>query len=565
LGYLQKFSATEKVVFGIFAAAALVTAIIMALKVNAHFTVEIPGNGGTLHEGLVGLPHTINPILAVTDVDRDIASVVYSGLTRYQNGNIVPDLAQSWSVSDDGLTYTFTLKPGIEFQDGSPITTADIAYTIEKVRDTALKSPRALDWAGVTVIASSSSSISFTLKQPYSSFLANTTIGILPKHIWGSVSDDQFIFSQYNIDPIGSGPFKVTGIDRNQGGIPTDYNLSSWNDYAGKRPHISNIIFSFFPDEEHALSALENGSIDSLPSISPDQAVQLTANKGEPYTVISSPLARIFGVFFNQNVNPILADSVVRQALGMAVDRSAVIKNVLQGYGIPVFGPLPPGIKSSGATSSASIATTGPSAAQALLEKNGWKKNASGIYEKKPAKGAVKTLAITLYTADSPELKQAADIVSKAWTAVGAKVDVRIFEPNELYQNVIRTRTYDSLLFGEAVGKDNDLYAFWHSSQRNAPGLNVAMYANSKVDKLLESIRTMSDPDARASAFGQLSQTIGADMPAIFLYAPDFVYAVPKNLMGADLGTVTTPTDRFASVSSWYLGTERVWPIFSKK
>ena len=191
-----------------------------------------------------------------------------------------------------------------------------------------------------------------------------------------------------------------------------------------------------------------------------------------------------------------------------------------------------------------------------LKEKNGWKKNADGIYEKKVAKNPTKTLAISLYTADVPELKLTAEAVRKAWADLGVDVEVKIFDPSELYQNVIRTRSYDALLFGEAVGKDNDLYAFWHSSQRNAPGLNVSMYANSKADKILESIRSSSDVAARAAYWGQFEQVIAADAPAAFLYAPDFVYAVPKSLQGVDLGVITSPTDRFASVSDWYTETE---------
>ncbi len=542
------------------AVAAVITALIMAGRVNASFTVEVPAAGGTLHEGLVGLPHTVNPILAVTDVDRDISSLVYSGLTKYVDGTFKPDLAQNWTISPDGLTYTFTLQPGAVFQDGSPVTSDDVIFTIDKIRDSSLKSPRALDWAGVTVTALAPNKVSFTLKQPYSSFISNTTIGIVPKHIWGAVTDDQFIFSDYNVNPIGSGPYRVTSITRNQGGIPTDYKLSTWNAYAGKRPQLSNITFSFYPDEEHALATLENGSIDSLPSISSGDAAELASNSGEAYTVVHAPLQRIFGVFFNQNVNPALTELTARQALSLVIDRNALVRAVLNGYGVPISGPLPPSLQGT-STKLVSASTT---AAQTMLEKNGWKKNPStGIYEKKSGK-TVKTLSLTLYTADAPELKQAADIVKTAWTNLGAQVTLKIFEPNELYQNVIRTRSYDALLFGEAIGKDNDLYAFWHSSQRNAPGLNVAMYANSSADKLLESIRSTNDPDARTNAFSQLAGIITADAPAAFLYVPDFVYAVPKDLKGIDLGTLTTPTDRFASVNDWYMNTERVWPVFSR-
>jgi peptide/nickel transport system substrate-binding protein len=169
-----------------------------------------------------------------------------------------------------------------------------------------------------------------------------------------------------------------------------------------------------------------------------------------------------------------------------------------------------------------------------------------------------------LYTADAPDLKQAAGELKDSWIKLGAGVDVKVFEPSELYQNIIRTRAYDALLFGEAAGRDNDLFAFWHSSQRNAPGLNVAMYANSKVDKILEGIRSATGTDAMAASYAELDQMIGADFPAVFLYAPDFVYAVPKALKGVDLGVMTAPADRFGSVSDWYLGTERVWKIFAK-
>ena len=169
-----------------------------------------------------------------------------------------------------------------------------------------------------------------------------------------------------------------------------------------------------------------------------------------------------------------------------------------------------------------------------------------------------------MYTADAPDLTQAADLVQKAWTSLGAQVNVKVFEAGDLYQNVIRTRSYDALLFGEQIGKDQDLYAFWHSSQRNAPGLNVSMYTNSKADKLLETIRTINDDAARSKAYAQLDQIIQTDIPAIFLYAPDFIYAVPKSLRGITLSSVTVPTDRFSSIQSWYIQTEKVWKVFAK-
>lgn len=558
LNYIRQFSATEKVIFGIFVIAAFVTMLIMAARLSNQFTVEIPAYGGTLNEGVIGLPRSINPILALSDVDRDISAVMYSGLTKYDNGRIISDLAESYTISPDGLTYTFKLKPHLTFHDGSALTTEDIAFTIQKIQDPALKSPRRVDWTDVTVKVISPTEIQFVLRQPYSPFLTNTTIGILPKHIWGSVGDDQFIFSQYNIEPIGSGPYRLSSITRDNGGVPTHYKLVSSSEYYGKSPYIETIVFNFFPEENAALAALDQGTIDSISGLSPTAANKISGDSAQAYTVLSTPLPRIFSVFMNQDQAPIFADKIVRQALDMSLDRNALITNVLKGYGSPLQGPVP----FVSATSSTSLlgSTTAMRAAQMLLEKNGWK-NIGGVYSKKMPKTGTTTLAFDIYTVDSPDLKQTAELIKNTWVALGAHVTVKVYEATDFYQNIIRTRKYDALLFGEVIGKDRDLYAFWHSSQRKPPGLNVAMYANAKADALLDSIRATSNEDARAAKYIQFDQLIRTDIPAIFLYTPDFIYAVPKSLQNIQMNSMTVPADRWSGVPEWYMETEDVWNI----
>jgi len=530
--------------------------------------VKVPAFGGTLHEGEVGLPRTINPILAVSDVDRDIGTLVYSGLTKYEKGSFIPDLASSWTLSNDGLRYDFILKKSLTFQDGQSLTADDVIFTIQKIQDPALKSPHQADWASVTVKEVSSTEIQFILKQPYNGFLANTTIGIIPKHIWNNVSDDQFIFNQYNIQPVGSGPYKIGSILRDGSGIPTSYTLSTWKGYYAKRPYITTISFSFFTSQDKALLALNAGSIDSLPSINPAAAAELTSNTAESYTVLETPLPRIFGVFFNQNQAPILSDPIVRTALTMATDRTAIIQKVLSGYGEPAYGPIPPslfndiGLKASVTTSSTSDTID----AQNLLGKNGWVKNSSGLFEKKSSKPktASTTLSFDIYTADSPDLVATAKLLKQQWTMLGAQVDIQIFDASDLYQNVIRPRKYDVLLFGQQIGKDRDLYAFWDSSQRNSPGLNVSLYANSKVDALLTEIRGTASSTVLVADYAKINQLIEQDAPAIFLYSPDFIYVVPKNLIGIHLDSISIPSDHWNSVEDWYLETEKVWEIFTK-
>ncbi|MES2215876.1 MAG: ABC transporter substrate-binding protein [Patescibacteria group bacterium] len=557
--YINQFSSTEKIIFGFFFVTAIVTALILATQVNRHFMINVPTYGGELREGIVGLPRTINPVIAVTDVDRDMSALVYAGLTKYSNSTIVPDIAQSWDISPDGLTYTFKLRTDVVFQDGKPLTADDVVFTIQKIQDLDVKSPRRADWMDVSVKEISPTEVQFILKQPYAPFLTNTTVGIIPKHIWGSVSDEQFIFSQYNIEPVGSGPYKLASIAHDNGGIPVEYHLTTWSKYYAKRPYIDTITLHFYADEEKALEALDSGAVDSLSSISPSEAARLASNTGESYKVLSSHLPRVFSVFFNQSQAPVLADATVRKALDMAVDRNSIVKTVLNGYGMPIHGPLPDSFGTTTITSDDSSIT----AAQQLLEKNGWKKNDSGIYEKKSKTGTV-LLSFEISTGDSPDLKRAAESVKTSWTTLGAQVDVKVFESNDLYQNVIRARKYDALLFGQFIGKDRDLYAFWHSSQRNAPRLNVALYTNSKADKLLEQIRSTTDDALRANLYSQLYQIIHEDVPAVFLYVPDFIYVVPKKLQGVKLESVTVPADRWNSLPDWYINTDGVWKVFVK-
>lgn len=563
--YIDRFTATERVIFGVLSIGLIISAVSMSISVSDHFSTEIPTPGGELREGVIGLPRSINPVLAISDVDRDLSSLIFSGLMKYSHDTLVPDLAQSYTLSPDGRTYTFTLRPHLTFHDDTPLTTADIAFTIQKIQDPKLKSPRAADWKDVTVTVISPTVISFTLKEPYSPFITTTVLGIIPKHIWENQTDEQFIFSQYNSEPIGSGPYRIKTITRDSGDIPWQYVLSTWSSYYAQKPYIQTIYVDFLADEQTALAALDVGKIDSLSSISPEAAAALERTSPQSYQILTSPLPRIFGVFFNQTNAPVLADATVRKALDMSVDRDEIINDILMGYGVALYGPTlskntTPAIPT-GSTTTYSHKKI--DAAQFYLEKNGWKKGTDGIYTKKvDPKSPALVLSFTIYTANTPDLVKIAEHVKNTWNAIGAAVTVKVYEPSDLYQNVIRTRNYDALLFGEAIGKDRDLYAFWHSSQRNAPGLNIALYANSKTDVLLENIRSTNDETKRAAAYAQFNELIQTDIPAVFLYSPDFMYVTPKTVRGIRLDSISIPADRWNDIQDWYIKTEKVWNIF---
>ncbi len=553
----------------------VVSTLAIASKINNKLMTDVPITGGSLTEGVVGSPRFINPLLATSDVDRDLTTLVYSGLLRLAPGRgYETDLAESYEVSTDGLTYTFHLRKNLSWSDGQKLTADDIIFTIEKAQDQDYKSPKRGSWNGVTVRKIDDQTIQFSLKKPYNFFLENTTLGILPKHLWDKIKPEQFPLSSLNINPIGSGPYEVTNVNRDGAGIPLSYNLKPFKNFALGTPRI-NLTLRFYNNEKELISSLNNGEIGSASAITPNTAKKLSSSGQK---IIQAPLPRTFAVFLNQSRNQIFVDPVIRQALNLAIDREAIIKNVLSDYGVPLNGVLPESI-----AGQSQITTKGIGPALTLLQTNGWQINANGQLEKqakittskvKNSKGKLVTvttksaasgpISFTLATANISELKTAAELIAQDWGKLGIKVNIEIFEPGDLNQDIIRPRRYDAILFGEVVGRDYDLYPFWHSSQRLDPGLNIALYANNKADQLLEEIRESNQIKDLGSKYQALATEINNDQPAIFLYQPDFLYAIPSGLKGVQLPIIASPSDRFSGIYRWYFKTDRVWTIFAR-
>ncbi|MEN9647372.1 MAG: hypothetical protein RLY57_176, partial [Candidatus Parcubacteria bacterium] len=144
------------------------------------------------------------------------------------------------------------------------------------------------------------------------------------------------------------------------------------------------------------------------------------------------------------------------------------------------------------------------------------------------------------------------------WKKIGVQVEVTSFEPSQFNLNVLRPREYQGLLFGLTMGRDLDYYAFWHSSQRNDPGLNIALYTNPKADKLLESGRTESDPTKRKAGEADFASEVRNDTPVVFLFSPYYLYATER-LNGYNVHGLRTAGDRFYDIYQWYIETDHVW------
>ena len=556
------FSKKERIIFFGLVVVLFLSTLAILQSINQSFMVSVPLRGGEISEGIIGTPRFINPILATSSADQDMVALIYSGLMRKSvDGELIPDLAEKYEVSKDGLAYSFTLIDNLYFHDGKTLTADDVIFTINKAKDSIIKSLQKVNWEGVNAEKIDERTVKFTLKQPYSSFLDNTTLGIMPMHLWDGTPVE---LNDVNTNPIGSGPYMIKGVSKQSTGIIDSYELVPFKKFILGEPYLTNISLYFYPNEDELVKALENGTVDEISSITPLNAENL---KERNYQIDSSVLPRVFGLFFNQNVNQLFTDKIITNAINQAIDKNKIIRDVFYGYGLVIDSPIPPNIIAEKQTT-ADTNTTREEILQKVqnnLAKDGWKKGVGGFLEKTVTKNKKKIttqLAFSISTSNAPELTKTAELIQQDLAEVGIKVDVRTFEIGNLNQNVIRPRKYDALLFGEIINHESDLFAFWHSTQRKDPGLNVAMYTNAKVDKILEEASTTIDEQTRIKKYALFENEIKKDLPAIFLYSPNFIYVMSKDLNRTRVEYIISPSDRYFNIYLWYTQTDNVWKIF---
>lgn len=545
--YVRALSPGDRTIVLILSGLVLLSSVLGAHAFLRSVMAEVPARGGELVEGTVGSPRFINPLLAISDADRDLTMLTYAGLMGMgPDGSLIPVLAESYEIAEDGKTYTFVLRDNARFHDGTPVTAEDVVYTVRKAQDPSLKSPEFANWANITAEVVDARTVRFLLPKAYSPFLKDATLGILPSHLWRSITSEEFPFSTLMTEPVGAGPFKVSRVVRDSRGRINEYQLSAFGGYATGRAYLNGIRLVFYPDQEALAQAVSRGSVQSAYGV-------------EGKNVRTAPYARVFGVFFNAGENPAFARLAVRKALSLMIDREKLVNQALGGHATALMGPVPPG----GDLTPTPLPVIADRLVEArsILEEDGWAFDEESGEWKHEGEGL--SLSVRITTSNVPELKNVASAVRDDWQTLGVPVALEIYEPGDLTQTVIRPRKYQALLFGMVIGQDQDLFAFWNSSERNDPGLNIALYANSEVDELLAKVRAESDPLERQEDLQKLSRLIAEDYPAAFTHAPNFLYVMPKDVRGVILPQISSPSDRFATVANWYRFTESVWPFLA--
>lgn len=522
-------------------------------------TTVVPATGGIYTEGIVGSLRLINPVLADTsEADGALEAIIFSGLFRVDGrGEVEKDLAELAELSEDKREYLVTLKPNIFWHDGEPLTADDVLFTIDLIKNPALRNPYALNWQGVNAEKISDRTIKITIPVPYAPFIQNLTFRILPKHLWQDVPPQNFALSELNLKPIGSGPYRFKNFTRDKTGAVTSYTLTANRRYHLPGPYIDTVVLRFYPNYEDALVALKKKEIDGLAGIPPEDASALVDSGN--LRIMTPLLPRYFAVFWNTEVPP-FDDKKMRLALAMAVNRPRLINEVLKGEGKIMNGPVEAEFISDAATSTLEY---NPASSSQVLDDLGWKIGADGVREKPQPGGGRKPkppikLEFELFLPDTPLLQDVASHLIQDWQAVGVRVTAKSLTVNELL-TTLQARSYRAILYGQLLTQDPDPFSFWHSSQKQAPGLNLSLWSNKAADDILEKVRETDDAGQKKELLAQFQNLVIQEQPAAFLYEPNYIVAAAAAFHFPEMKIFSFPFERFQTINEWYLYTKRIW------
>ncbi len=594
LRYLGKFlSPKERRIVVICALVLVLNVLFLGIVFFKKHIVSIPLSGGSYTEGLVGSPKYINPLYASNrDVDIDISSLIFSSLFKYnEKGVLVGDLAESWTKSEDGKEYSVVLKKNVVWHNGEQLSADDVVFTVQAVKNPKFRSPLKSSFSGFDVEKIDDYSVKFKLSKAYAPFLNLLTFGVLPKSIWGAVTPESATLAEFNLKPIGSGPYKFKSLIKNKNGEVKEYILEANEAYYESKPFISTVSFKFYFDSSSAIKALNDNSVDGISYLSFNDRKNLFAKSSLVFNYLHQP--QLEAVFFNKKNNELLAEKNIRLALDQAINRQAIIDEVFQGQAREVVGPI---LEDNPAFNNEIKKTEySPEAAEKLLSEEGFIKivvnsddldnptrelegipvsdfiskasdkevDAIGTWlvKKGDKKNPVNTFfVISLTYPNTVDSSLIAGKIQEAWQAIGVKTSLNPLSSSQISSQVALEKNFEALLFGENLGADPDVYAFWHSSQIDG-GLNIASYSNEKADKLLEDARLEVDENSRLEKYRNFQELVKNDEGAIFLFSPNYLYLQVKKLHGFNGTTIIEPSNRFSSITNWYLRVNRkfVW------
>ena len=466
----------------------------------------------TFVEGVVGTPSHPNPLFDSTENQKDIDSLIFRGLTKVDaKGSLKLDLAEGFEKTSD-TEYLFRLKKDIFWHDGKKFTSDDVIYTIGLAQNPKYRSVLAANFKDVTLERVDTYTIKFKLKEPFAPFPFATTVGIIPRHV-----------SLEKYQPIGTGPFKVKEITKDEI-VLTNPGL--------------NIIFKFYPNFADAWLALNLGEIHALGGFSPQGVREVEEFGGTRLYQRVLPFREAV-VFFNTKSSD-LAQKNVRQALSYSLDKNKLKPAVTGSGAVLTTNQLP--LASWVAVSRERYPYDLAAAAKGL--KNAGYEQKTGGWENKGTK-----LSLEITSVDDPEINSIVNFLKNSWLSLGVEVKTSIVSSETLLNQVIPNRNFQVLVNFQDVSADPDQYALWHTTQ--AQDGNIAGVSSAKLDKILEDARKISDQKKRTDLYKLFTTLLADEAPAVFLYYPQYTWAVSNKVAGINLSDLASPADRFNSYKDW--------------
>ncbi len=538
-----------------------VTIVIVALLLLSQQPVSVitlpeAAPGGIYTEALIGSMGRLNPMLDWNNsADRDINRLIFSGLMRFDSRGLPqPDLADSWAATPDGMIYNFSLRQNAFWHDGQPVTSDDVIFTIELIKSTGSLFPQDIKdlWSQIEVKRLDDKTIQFKLAEPFAPFLDYVTFGILPKHLLETIPADQLANAEFNLQPVGSGPYKFDRL-LTSGGQITGVVLAANADYYIQPPFIEQVVFRFYPNSAAAFDAYNQGEVLGVSQLTGDTLEQ--ALRESTLSVYSSRLPQMGLVFLNLN-NPsvlFLQSEKVRRALLFGVNRNVIVSHILNGQAIIADGPILPG--SWAHYEDIEKFEYDPDAATALLKADGYVIPAGG--------GDVRAkdgqfLTFTLVHPDDAIHTQIAQAIQSDWALIGVKIDLQPLAYDSLVNDYLTPRNYQAALADLNTSRtpDPDPYLFWHQSEATG-GQNYSQWDNRTASEFLETARTTADFAERARLYRNFQVVFIKDMPSLPLYYPVYSYGVDAQVQGVQVAPMYDVSDRLALITEWYLVTRR--------
>ena len=504
-----------------------------------------PDFGGGYVEGIAGVPARVNPLFATENtVDATLSALVFAGLTRLDaNGVAFPDLAQTWTISPDGTLYTFTLRRGLLWQDGTPLTADDVVFTYELLQSPDLRNAPDLQDVLESAVFSrlDNTTITIEIPEPYAPLPAYLTLGILPAHLLRATAPQALYDSPFNQRPVGSGAYRIEALALDRAELVANPR------YHFEQAFIQRLDLRFYPDDGALFDALEREEVNGAlfeSGLGPSDIFEL--QQREELRTSALDEAEITYVYLNLDL-PLFDDRRLRQALLYAIDRDALIRDVLRGQASRADSPITPGSWAYSPSLTRYAADT--ELANLLLDEAGWLKGEDGV-----RRNGATPLAFTLTTGPDPVRIAVSQRVADAWNALGASVTVESSGLTTLVRDTIEQRDFEALLFVDAGRPDPDPYDTWHSHSRDGQGGNLAQFSHAGVDALLVEARASAMP-RREALYDEFQELFAQEVPSIPLYVSRALYVQDANLSGVRVGQLADPGNRFWQVQEWFLKT----------